>query len=75
MTKLQIFTKFKQAKRVITDKHCASSAEEFILRDLEVISLCEAFLLKYPEMNDIDCYRAFYPAKVLANLKEISNAS
>ena len=67
MTKSQLLTEFKIAKRAINDKHSAASAEEFIERDKEVIELCQTFLSNHPEFNENDCLRAFYPATVLAH--------
>lgn len=75
MTKSEIFTKFKKAKKLINDKLVPVTAEEFKTRDLEVITLCEEYLSLYPELNDSDCYRAFYPAKLLSNLKALHDVS
>ena len=71
MTKQEIYRKFKKEKLAIFDSYCVTTLEEEIKRDNEVVSLCDRYLSSYPEMNDTDCHRAFYPVNTLMHTKRM----
>ena len=70
MTKAQLLSKFKKEKNVISDFYCAVTAEEFHARDLEVISLCEKYLLDFPQLDCVDVGQIVTPKRVLKRLTD-----
>jgi hypothetical protein len=72
MTKQQIKINFRKDLRLTKASFNCSDITEFHKRDLKVITLCEMYLLKHPELKDYDCSGIGLPVAILKHLKAVT---
>jgi hypothetical protein len=72
MTKLEITRNFRKDLKIKKTSFNCSDISEFHQRDLKVITLCEMYILKHPELNDYDCSGFGLPSAILKHLKAVT---